>query len=151
MKFRLSTPASPPGNAQGTEDNNDEGGSHPAAAGSTDTTAPSSSNKKNTKKQKKGLNATWRQEADQKVVGLKQYGLDSSTYENRRKLLPSSAHSRRSLASLKTKSKKNVSDVKFSVEEKEEEVLEKAIRNPFQLLYLGILAALKVMVYYMSK
>ena len=146
MKFRLSTPASPPGKTQGTEDNDDEGGSHPAAAGSTDT-APSSG-KKNTNKQKKSLK-TWRRDADQKVVGLKQYGLDSSTFENRRKLLPNSAHSRRSLRSL-TKTN-NVGGVKFSVEEKEEEVFEKAIRNPFQLLYLGILAALKVMVYYMSK
>ena len=40
---------------------------------------------------------------------------------------------------------------RFAVEEKEEEVRRAATRNPFVLSYLGILAAMKVMIYYLSK
>jgi len=98
-------------------------------------------------KPKKSLK-TWRRDTDEKVPGLKRFGLDETTYEKRHKLMVASNHSRRSGAS--RNAKLNASK-KFSVEEMEEEVRAQAIQNPFRLLYLGNLAALKVMVYYMSK
>ncbi len=92
----------------------------------------------------------WRKTTDQKVVGLKRVGLDASTYEKRRNIMVGSNHSRTS-SKKATGAHHHHPTGKFSVEEMEEQVHSKAIRNPFQLLYLGNLAALKVMLYYMSE
>jgi hypothetical protein len=98
------------------------------------------------------LKSTWRAEVDQKVVGLKDKALDKSTYAKRR-VLQISSHSRRSAPNTintppaQGKNKNS----HFSVEEKEILAHEKALTNPFQLLYLGNLAAMKVMLFYMSK
>lgn len=86
---------------------------------------------------------TWRQDKDEKVVGLKQYGLDPSTYGKRQKFMKATHHSRRT--------GQHEPSGTLSVEQKEEKVRELAMHNSIQLLLLGIIAALKVMVYYMSK
>jgi hypothetical protein len=95
----------------------------------------------------------WRRNKDSKVVGLKNYGLDKSVYEKRHQYDAENRMSVASFASLDTvrggdgKSQR----VRFSVEEKEEEVRRSATKNCFVLFYLGNLAALKVMFYYLSK
>lgn len=101
-------------------------------------------------KQRKNGKSTlsWRTATDQMVVGLKSNALDRSTREKRHRLMVGSNHSRRSVASQRGKG--GAPSRKFSVEEKEEEAHAKAMHNPLLLLYLGNLASVKVMVYYMS-
>lgn len=102
-------------------------------------------------KEKKHL-ISWRHTADQKVVGLKRNALDQSTYEKRHRMMVGSNHSRRSVNSKRDKGGPGTSsNKKFSVEEKEEEARAKAMHNPFLLLCLGNLAAVKVMLFYLSK
>jgi hypothetical protein len=98
------------------------------------------------------LKSTWRDEVDQKVVGLKDNALDKSTYAKRR-VIQISSHSRRSAPNtINTPPAQGTNKFsQFSVEEKEILAHEKALTNPFQLLYLGNMAAIKVMLYYMSK
>lgn len=103
---------------------------------------------------KKRVFKSWRRDPDAKVVGLKNYGLDRAVYEKRRQLEHS--HSRNSLASLTTfqnggEGNKRNKRAHFAVEEKEEEIRRTATKNPFVLFYLGNLAALKVILYYLSK
>jgi hypothetical protein len=118
------------------------------------------SNKFNAGKKKKGLK-NWRGDPDSKVVGLKNYGLDKAAYEKRHQLQPpSSVDSRKSVASLATVQGGGGGEGKprssnrvhyFSVEENEVEVRRTATTNPLVLFYLGNLAALKVIFYYLSK
>jgi hypothetical protein len=78
---------------------------------------------------------------DEKVVGLKHYGLENPA---RHQLHDSS---------FETSYRKdaNARGVRFAVEAKEEEVRRKETRNSFAICYFGNLAALKVMIYYLSE
>jgi hypothetical protein len=87
---------------------------------------------------------TWRHHADDKVIGLKNVGMNKSTRERRHQLIRT--NSRKSVASGLIAGERS----HYSVEEMEEEVRAKETRNPCTLFYLGNLAALKVMVYYLS-
>ena len=104
---------------------------------------------KNTGKRKK----TRRRAADSKIVGLKNYGLEKSVYKKRHHLHQNSDEGRISVSSPAILQCGNDRSPKgrFSVEEKEEEVRRTAARNPYVLFYLGNLAALKVLLYYLSK
>ena len=79
-------------------------------------------------------------ETEGKVVGLKRYSLNPSTYELRQQL--SGVESTRTLTG---------EDLgpHVSVEALEATARSKVTRNPFYLLFLGNLAALKVMFYYL--
>lgn len=76
-----------------------------------------------------------RKRRDEKVVGLKHYGLENPV----RQQLHHPAASFDNTGG------------RFAVEAKEEEVRRSATRNPFVLCCLANVAALKVMVYYLSK
>jgi len=116
----------------------------------TESTKTSKVSNANTSKEKNLPRPSLRQAADQKVVGLKSNALDRSTREKRNRMMVGSNHSRRTLNS-RNSQRAASSNKKFSVEEKEEQARAKAMYNPFLLLYLGNLAAVKVMLYYLSK
>ena len=94
---------------------------------------------------------SWRANKDEKVVGLKTTALSRSTREKRQRLMVGSNHSRRSVTSQRRVQKDGVSGRKLSIEEMEEEAHAKELKNPFILLFLGNVAAVKVMIFYMSK
>jgi hypothetical protein len=80
------------------------------------------------------------------MVGLKDYGLNKSITDKRHQFQADAVAEAPSVSTIGGKHHK-----RFSVEEKEEEARANATRDPFMLLYLGNVAALKVMMYYMSK
>jgi len=84
--------------------------------------------------------------ADRKVVGLKDYGLGMSIRKKRREWQSSKSVTGKSA---KSAASENQKVKKPSVEELEEIARHKAVTNPFKLLFLGNLAALKVMGFYL--
>ena len=89
-----------------------------------------------------------RSRTEGKVIGLKHYGLDKSTKLKRELPVP------RGEASASGDSKIGLTrlpqhEQEISVEDIEEEARREAIQNPFKLMYLGNLAAFRVMVYYL--
>jgi hypothetical protein len=94
----------------------------------------------------RSLPGDWRHDKDKKVVGLKNYGLNKSVYDKRHQFQPDVVADAPSVSTIDGKPHQ-----RFSVEEKEEEARANATRDPFMLLYLGNVAAFKVMFYYMSK
>jgi hypothetical protein len=83
-----------------------------------------------------------RASAEDKVVGLKNYGLEESVYQQRRQFAPPSLESKRTMSH--TNNIENDKSTYVSIEEMEDIARYQATRNPFQLLILGNIAAAKV-------
>ena len=88
----------------------------------------------------------YRTHAEKKMVGLKNYGLDKSTVLKRQQpVLPRGTSGGTTVIG----AHKHLPKVGLSIEEMEEQARAKAVMNPFALLFLGNLAALRVMAYYL--
>jgi hypothetical protein len=87
----------------------------------------------------------FRAQAERKVVGLKNYGLDRRTTLKRRQ--PISALDASSVGAHSTSP--GAQNRGLSVEEMEEKARKKTIKNPFRLMFLGNVAALRVVAYYL--
>lgn len=96
--------------------------------------------------QRTSIMTQFRNSKDEKVVGLKNYGLTQSAHERRRRM-----HGDNGNTSVKTLgSAKAPSPVPLkSIEEIEEEARDFATTNIWKLLFFGNLAAFKVMAYYL--
>jgi hypothetical protein len=89
-------------------------------------------------------NLNLRASTEGKVVGLGDYGLDETVFQQRRQFAPS-LESKSAIFSTH-----NIEKSKYvSIEEMEDIARYQATRNPFELLLLGNIAAFKVMGYYL--
>lgn len=93
-------------------------------------------------------NMKLRSKTEKKVIGLKNYGLDRSTRRKRRQPLTSNSvggDSRQGGSGAMN----NPDTSYLTIEEMEDDVRKHAITNPFHLMFLGNVAALKVFAYYL--
>ena len=101
--------------------------------------------------------AAWKRKKDSKIVGLKNYGLDSPRHQLHNALSEEEGCGSNSVATLDHHSHKqpfhHTSSSRsrlFAVEKEEEIVRNNVTNNPCMLFYLGNVAALKVLICYFS-
>lgn len=98
----------------------------------------------------------WKRKKDSKIVGLKNYGLDSPRHQLHNALSEEEGCGSNSVATQdnmfqKPPLHKTSRSRLFAVEKEEEIVRQNVTNNPCMLFYLGNVAALKVLIYYFSK
>lgn len=91
-------------------------------------------------------NLNLRASTEEKVVGLGNYGLDDTAFQQRRQYVPSMESKSAIFSTHNVEKSKSKS---ISIEEMEDNARYEALRNPFSLLVLGNIAAFKVMGYYL--
>jgi hypothetical protein len=100
--------------------------------------------------------AAWKSKKDSKIVGLKNYGLDSPRHQLHNALSEEEGRGSNSVATLdhllhKPQYHGSNRSRLFAVEKEEEIVRQNVTNNPCMLFYLGNVAALKVLICYFSK
>jgi hypothetical protein len=96
----------------------------------------------------------WKRKKDSKIVGLKNYGLDSPRHQLHNALSEEEGCGSNSVTTQDHPLKQPFHTSRsrlFAVEKEEEIVRQNVTNNPFMLFYLGNVAALKVLIYYFSK
>jgi hypothetical protein len=97
----------------------------------------------------------WKRKKDSKIVGLKNYGLDSPRHQLHNVLSEEEGCGSNSVATQdhllhKPQYHSSSRSRLFAVEKEEEIVRQNVTKNPCMLFYLGNVAALKVLIYYFS-
>jgi hypothetical protein len=101
---------------------------------------------------------TFRRNVDSKVIGLKNFGMDPVEYAMRHQLqqqsVDNAGQQQQSLSSIRATQPRTAEEryvYEDSVEYKEAEIRRKAIKNPYLIFFLGTIAAMKVLIFYLGK